>query len=172
MLKDKVIIITGAAGGIGSATAHLFAKHGAILILTDIHKEGLEDLGALLKDSGVETMLIEHDVADPESWQSLMEKVRQKYSRVDILINNAGVVQPGAAEKISLDEVQNQLSVNLSGTIHGCRAALNIMKEQKIFWSMQKSALWIRSMKMMGMGMLSRRACFLIWLFIMMRRWI
>jgi NAD(P)-dependent dehydrogenase (short-subunit alcohol dehydrogenase family) len=52
MLKDKVIIITGAAGGIGSATAHLFAKHGAILILTDIHNEGLEDLGALLKDSG------------------------------------------------------------------------------------------------------------------------
>lgn len=130
MLKDKVIIITGAAGGIGSATAHLFAKHGAILILTDIHNEGLEDLGSLLKDSGAETMLIEHDVTDPESWQSLMEKVRQKYSRVDILINNAGIVQPGAAEKITLDEVQNQLSVNLSGTIHGCRAALNIMKAQ------------------------------------------
>jgi 3-oxoacyl-[acyl-carrier protein] reductase len=130
MLKDKVIIITGAAGGIGSATAHLFAKHGAILVLTDIHKEGLEDLGALLKDSGAETMLIEHDVADPESWKSLMEKVRQKYSRVDILINNAGIVQPGAAEKITLDEVQNQLSVNLSGTIHGCRAALNVMKVQ------------------------------------------
>lgn len=130
MLKDKVIIITGAAGGIGSATAHLFAKHGAILILTDIHNEGLEDLGSLLKDSGAETMLIEHDVTDPESWQSLMEKVSQKYSRVDILINNAGIVQPGAAEKITLDEVQNQLSVNLSGTIHGCRAALNIMKAQ------------------------------------------
>jgi 3-oxoacyl-[acyl-carrier protein] reductase len=100
------------------------------LVLTDIHKEGLEDLGALLKDSGAETMLIEHDVADPESWKSLMEKVRQKYSRVDILINNAGIVQPGAAEKITLDEVQNQLSVNLSGTIHGCRAALNVMKVQ------------------------------------------
>ncbi|NIM58354.1 MAG: SDR family NAD(P)-dependent oxidoreductase [Candidatus Aminicenantes bacterium] len=130
MLKDKVVIITGAAGGIGSATAHLFAKHGAILILTDIHKEGLEDLGAFLKDSGAETMLVEHDVADPESWQSLMEKVRQKYGKVDILINNAGVVQPGAAEKITLDEVQSQLSVNLSGTIHGCRAALGIMKPQ------------------------------------------
>ncbi|GAG43147.1 unnamed protein product, partial [marine sediment metagenome] len=130
MLKDKVIIITGAAGGIGSATAHLFTRHGAILILTDIHKEGLEELGALLKDSGAETLLIEHDVADPESWQSLMEKVRQKYNRIDILINNAGVVQPGAAERISLDEVQNQLSVNLSGTIYGCRAVLNIMKAQ------------------------------------------
>ena len=130
MLKDKVVIITGAAGGIGSATAHLFAKHGAILVLTDINKEGLEDLGALLKDSGADTMLIEHDVADPESWQSIMEKVRQKYGKVDILINNAGVVQPGAAEKIPLEEVQNQLSVNLSGTIHGCRAALGIMKPQ------------------------------------------
>jgi 3-oxoacyl-[acyl-carrier protein] reductase len=130
MLKDKVAIITGAAGGIGSATAHLFARHGAVLVLTDIHKEGLENLGALLKDSGAETMLIEHDVADAESWQSLMGKIRKKYGRVDILINNAGVVQPGAAEKITLDEVQNQLSVNLSGTIHGCRAALGIMKAQ------------------------------------------
>jgi len=130
MLKDKVVIITGAAGGIGSATAHLFAKHGAILVLTDIHKEGLENLGALLKDSGAEIMLVEHDVADAESWRSLMEKIRKKYGRVDILINNAGVVQPGAAEKITSDEVQNQLSVNLSGTIHGCRAALGIMKAQ------------------------------------------
>ncbi len=130
MLKDKVIIITGAASGIGLATAHLFAKHGAILILTDIYKEGLEELIAALKDSGAETMLIEHDVADPESWQSLMEKVKQKYSRVDILINNAGVVQPGVAENITLDEVQNQISINLSGTIYGCRAALNVMKAQ------------------------------------------
>jgi len=130
MLKDKVVIITGAAGGIGSATAHLFAKHGAILVLTDIHKEGLENLGALLKDSGAEIMLVEHDVADAESWRSLMEKIRKKYGRVDILINNAGVVQPGAAEKITSDEVKNQLSVNLSGTIHGCRAALGIMKAQ------------------------------------------
>jgi 3-oxoacyl-[acyl-carrier protein] reductase len=130
MLKNKVTIITGAAGGIGSATANLFARHGAVLILTDIHREGLEKLALSLRDSEAETLLVEHDVADPESWQLLMEKVKQKYNRVDILINNAGVVQPGAAEEISLDEVQNQLSVNLLGTIHGCRAALKIMKVQ------------------------------------------
>lgn len=130
MLKDKVTIITGAAGGIGSAAAHLFAKHSAILVLTDIRREQLEELGEILKDSGTETMVIGHDVTDPESWESLMEKVRQKYGKIDILVNNAGVIQPGATEKIALEKVHNQVSVNFLGTIYGCRAALSIMKEQ------------------------------------------
>lgn len=130
MFKEKVTIITGAAGGIGSAAAHLFAKHGAILVLTDIRREQLEELGEVLKDSGTETMVIGHDVTDPESWKSLMEKVRQKYGKIDILINNAGVIQPGATEKIALEKVHHQVSVNFLGTVHGCRAALSIMKEQ------------------------------------------
>jgi len=120
MLKEKVTIITGAAGGIGSAAAHLFAKHGAILVLTDIRREQLEELGEVLKDSGTETMVIGHDVTDPESWKSLMEKVRQKYGKIDILINNAGVIQPGATEKIALEKVHHQVSVNFLGTVHGC----------------------------------------------------
>lgn len=130
MLKEKVMIITGAAGGIGSATAHLFAKQGAVLVLTDIRREELEELGKDLKDSGAKTMVVEHDVTNPESWQSLMEKVKQEYGKLDILFNNAGVVQPGTAEKIAFDKIQQQVSVNFLGTIHGCRAALRIMKEQ------------------------------------------
>jgi 3-oxoacyl-[acyl-carrier protein] reductase len=130
MLKEKVIIITGAAGGIGSATAHLFAQHGAILILTDIQKDKLEKLRKSLKDSGTRILLIEHDVTDPESWQSLIERVRQEYSKIDVLINNAGIVQPGIVEEIALGKVQQQVSVNLLGTIYGCRAALRIMKSQ------------------------------------------
>jgi len=130
MLREKVIIITGAAGGIGSATAHLFAKCGAILVLTDIHRERLNELGEALKDLGTETMTIEHDVNDSESWESLMGRVRQEFGKIDVLINNAGVVQPGPAEAIELDKVKHQVSVNLLGTIYGCRAALRIMKQQ------------------------------------------
>lgn len=130
MLKEKVIIITGAAGGIGSATAHLFAQRGAILILTDIHREKLKELGEALKDSGTKTMTVEHDVSDSESWESLVERVRQEFGKIDVLINNAGVIQPGPAEEIKLDEVEHQVSVNLLGTIYGCRAALRVMKEQ------------------------------------------
>jgi len=130
MLKEKITIITGAAGGIGSATARLFAQNGAVLVLTDIRNKELQELSKAMKDSGIETMTIEHDIRDPESWKSLVEKVRKKYGRIDILVNNAGVIQPGATEEISLDEVHHQVSVNFLGTMNGCRAVLPAMKEQ------------------------------------------
>lgn len=130
MLKERVSIITGAAGGIGSATAHLFAQHGAILVLTDIRNKELQELTETIKKSGAEVLAVEHDIREPESWKSLVEKVRKKYGRIDILINNAGVIQPGAAEKISLDELHHQVSVNFLGTMNGCRAVLPTMKMQ------------------------------------------
>ncbi len=130
MLKERVTIITGAAGGIGSAVAHLFAQHGAILVLTDIRNKELQELTETIKKSGAEVLAVEHDIREPESWKSLVEKVRKKYGRIDILINNAGVIQPGAAEKISLDELHHQVSVNFLGTMNGCRAVLPAMKTQ------------------------------------------
>lgn len=130
MLKEKVVIITGAAGGIGRATARLFAQHGAFLVLTDIRNKELEEAVEILKEMGAKTMLVEHDVRVPESWESLMNRVKQEYGRVDVLVNNAGVVEPGPAEEVALDKIQRQISVNLLGTIHGCRAALRVMKAQ------------------------------------------
>jgi len=129
MLKEKVTIITGAAGGIGSATARLFAEHGAILVLTDIRKKELKKLEGTFKGSGSETKIVEHDVTDPSSWDSLIEIVRQKYGKIDILVNNAGVVHPGAAEKLAIDKVLQQISVNFIGTVNGCRAVLPLMKK-------------------------------------------
>jgi 3-oxoacyl-[acyl-carrier protein] reductase len=130
MLKGKITIITGAAGGIGSATARLLAQHGAVLVLTDIRSKELQKLSETIKASGAEVLDIEHDIREPESWMSLVEKVRKKYGRIDILINNAGVIQPGEVEKISLDELHHQVSVNFLGTMNGCRAVLPTMKEQ------------------------------------------
>ncbi len=130
MLNEKVAIITGAAGGIGSAAARLLAQHGAVLVLTDIRSKELQELSKTMKDSGVEVLAVEHDIRDHESWEALVEKVRKKYGKVDILINNAGVIQPGPAEKISQDDVHHQVSVNFMGTLNGCRAVLPIMKEQ------------------------------------------
>ena len=132
MLKNKVIIITGAAGGIGSALANLVTQKGAILVLTDISKEKIEKIAKNLgKITEKEVMYIEHDVTSLESWDSLIDAVQKKYSQIDILVNNAGVVQPGAAEEILHEKVYQQVSVNLLGTIYGCRAALRVMKKQK-----------------------------------------
>jgi len=131
MLENKVIIITGASGGIGSALANLVIQKGAIPILTDITKNKLEKLGeSLTKKTRREILHIEHDVTSPQSWEVLMDLVNKKYGRIDILVNNAGVVQPGAAEVISLEKVNQQVSVNFLGTIYGCRAALSFMKKQ------------------------------------------
>jgi 3-oxoacyl-[acyl-carrier protein] reductase len=130
MFKEKIIVITGAAGGIGSATARLFAQQGATLVLTDIASEKLKELGEDLKNSGAQTLQVEHNVTDPESWQSLLERVKKEYGKIDVLLNIAGIVQPGIADKVTLDEVQQQVSINLLGTIYGCRAVLGVMKKQ------------------------------------------
>lgn len=129
-LEDLVVIVTGAAGGIGRAVARLFASSGAFLVLTDIHRRGLESLGNSLRAEGHRVMTVVHDVSDPGSWQALVDRVMETFGRLDVLINNAGVVQPGLAEDLPLDKVHQQVSVNLLGTIHGCQAALRVMKAQ------------------------------------------
>jgi NAD(P)-dependent dehydrogenase (short-subunit alcohol dehydrogenase family) len=127
-LKDKVVVITGAAGGIGSATARMLAGEGATVVLTDIRKEPLEALAAELAGAGARALAVVHDVRQPESWQALTDRVTAELGGLDILINNAGVVHPGAAEELPAEKLQQQIQVNLMGTINGCRAALRVMK--------------------------------------------
>ena len=127
-IKDKIVVITGAAGGIGSATARLLAKEGAVLVLTDIKKDELEALSRELTAGGAKTLVHVHDVRDPESWKALTDRVQTELGPIDILINNAGVVHPGAAEELPHDKLLQQIQVNLMGTINGCRAALRVMK--------------------------------------------
>lgn len=130
MFEGKVVIITGAAGGIGTAIAHQFAQKGAVLVLTDIQKDGLTALRKNLQDYGIHIHLYRHDVSSPQSWNEVIQSVVKKHGKIDILINNAGVVQPGAADKISIKKINQQVSVNLLGTIYGCRAVLQVMKKQ------------------------------------------
>ncbi len=130
MMKDKVVVITGAAGGIGSKLAEHLASRGARLVLTDIRKDKLEELEMVIKAERSDVRTIEHDVSKPESWDALMREVLYAYGKVDVLVNNAGVVQPAAAWNISQEKIEQQLKVNLLGTIYGCRAALRVMKAQ------------------------------------------
>lgn len=130
MFKEKVIVITGAAGGIGSATASLFARKGATLVLTDIRVNALEEQKKEFEEINAEPLIVQHDVTDPQSWNSLLDRVKQKYGRIDILINNAGIVEPGLADELPFEKVKQQVSVNLMGTINGCREVLGLMKKQ------------------------------------------
>jgi NAD(P)-dependent dehydrogenase (short-subunit alcohol dehydrogenase family) len=130
MFEDKVVVITGAAGGIGSAVARRLRRAGARLVLADVRKKKLLELRDEIKAGGGDVLAVEHDVASPDSWDKLMIVSLRTFHRIDILINNAGVVEPGPAWDIPREEVKRQVSVNLLGTIFGCQAALRVMRRQ------------------------------------------
>lgn len=91
-LENKVAIITGAAGGQGKAEAILFAKHGAKLVITDINEKELKNTEAeILADGGIVTA-VKHDVSSEDDWNHVINVVEEKYGQLDILINNAGIL--------------------------------------------------------------------------------
>ena len=127
-LEGKVTLISGAAGGIGQATARLFARLGARVVLTarDPAKLAAVDLGP--GEAGA--LRLRLDVADPAAWDEAVGRVVRECGRIDVLVNNAGIVQPAWADALSLADLERHVAVNLLGTIHGCRAALRVMRPQ------------------------------------------
>ncbi len=121
-LKGKVAIITGAASGIGAATAELFAREGAQVIATDVQ---VEKLTARLP--GIEAF--KHDVSSEGQWQDLVGSVLARYGRIDVLVNNAGIA--GKLVKIEDDTQEHWrkiLDTNLNGCFLGMKAVIPAMK--------------------------------------------
>jgi NAD(P)-dependent dehydrogenase (short-subunit alcohol dehydrogenase family) len=123
--NDKVVVITGAASGIGRAVARAFSKEGARLHLVDIDAEGVKSLAAELSAAAHVV-----DCAKAKAVQALAEEVFASEGRVDVLCNNAGVVCGGPVEEIPLSDWRWAIDVNLWGVIHGVRAFVPRMLEQ------------------------------------------
>lgn len=119
-LEGKVALVTGAAQGIGAACVALFAAEGAQAIATDIQGGPVENDPAALR--------LVHDVADEQAWVAVMEQVEARFGRLDVLVNNAGIVLHQPIEDSSLDDWNRMLAVNLTGTMLGCKHALRLMK--------------------------------------------
>ncbi len=130
-VSGSVVVLTGAAGGIGRAAAAAFARQGASLVLTDIREDALAETAAALREKAPCLSTFVHDVTRPGSWDSLLAGTLAGQGRIDILVNIAGVVEPGAAGEASVEMIERQVSVNLLGTIFGCRAVLPLMMRQK-----------------------------------------
>lgn len=113
-LKDKVAIITGAAKGIGFATAQRFAQEGAKVIITDINPETVS--GAAAQTSNAEGCAM--NVTDRSSIQSVVDQVMQKHGRIDILINNAGITQDARLIKMTEAQFDTVIDVNLKGVFN------------------------------------------------------
>jgi 3-oxoacyl-[acyl-carrier protein] reductase len=122
-LKDQVAIVTGAARGIGRATAVLLAEHGASVVIADVDGEGAEETASSLRDRSLEAMAVAVDVSDVESVASMVRKILGALGRIDILVNNAGIIDSKTALEVSEAEWDRVIDVNLKSA-HLCSQAV------------------------------------------------
>ena len=128
-LQDKVAIITGGAGGIGFAAAERFAMEGAKVAIADFNAGQGEARAHELREKGYEVTFFQVNVADRESVDHLVERVRSVFGKIDILINNAGITRDAMLSKLSVEDFQQVLDVNLTGVFHCTQAVLPVMLE-------------------------------------------
>ncbi|NVM37715.1 MAG: SDR family oxidoreductase [Candidatus Lokiarchaeota archaeon] len=130
-VEDRIVVLTGAASGIGRSTAVLFAKEGAIQVLSDIDEEGLKETLELIEDGKDRTSIMNVDVRNPEEVKKMIDYTIEKHGRIDILIVNAGVVRVGPVETFPEEDYDLLIDVNLKGTHYTCKYAVPYFKKQK-----------------------------------------
>lgn len=117
-LGEKNVLITGAASGIGRACARAFAGEGANLILADIDEEGLAEVGREIEAAGIKVVCVIADISSQEDVKALVGKAMGEMGGVDVLVNNAGICQVGAAEDLGIEDWERMIGVNLLGAIY------------------------------------------------------
>lgn len=128
---EKVIVITGASSGIGAAAAKALAKSGHKLILVARRENKLQELVTSIEAEGGEAKYILADVSQLEKNQEIAKFALDFYGRIDIWINNAGLMPLSEFSKGLIEEWDQMIDVNLKGTLYGIDAALPIMRQQK-----------------------------------------
>ncbi|KTF34778.1 SDR family oxidoreductase [Xanthomonas vesicatoria] len=130
-IQGKVVVITGASSGIGEATARHLAAQGAKVVLGARRAERLNSLVAEIVGAGGDAVAIATDVTRAEDVTRLVDTAAEKFGRVDVLINNAGVMPLSNLESLKVAEWDQMIDVNIKGVLHGIAAALPHMKRQK-----------------------------------------
>jgi 3-oxoacyl-[acyl-carrier protein] reductase len=131
MLKDKVCLVTGSARGIGLAVAEEFARNGAKVVLSDVLEDALESSVITLSESGADVIGIVADVTDPDQVSSLVAGATDRYGRVDVLVNNAGVTRDTLLLRMAEADWDLVLKVNLKGAFLMTQAVAKVMIKQK-----------------------------------------
>lgn len=126
-LDGKIIVLTGAAQGIGKATALRLAEEGSVIVAADLNLEGAKSVAGEIQSSGGRAMAIGLNVSDRESWHNVATAVQQAYGGADGLVNNAGVTRDKSLLKMSEKEWELVIGVNLKGAWLGCQAIVPLM---------------------------------------------
>ena len=130
-IKNKVSIITGGSSGIGRVTALALAEEGSKVVIADVNLEQAKKIVEEISASGQEAVAIEVDVTSKVEVQEMVNQVMEKYKKVDILINCAGILRFSSIEDLSEKDWNDILDVNLTGTFFCSQAVIKAMKKQK-----------------------------------------
>lgn len=130
-INGKVVVITGASSGIGEATAKLLASRGAHVVMGARRVEKLEALASLIQAEGGSALYQQLDVTNIEQMQSIIRLAQSRFGRVDVIVNNAGVMPLSPLEALKIDEWNRMIDVNIRGVLHGIAAGLPVMKGQQ-----------------------------------------
>lgn len=128
--EDQAVLITGAASGIGAATARRFASEGARLVLADINVDGTAGLAAELAAGGCQTRSLAVDVRDRIQVEAAVEATVSSYGRIDVLFNNAGIGAYGESPDLDPEVWHNVMAIDLHSVFYGTRAAVPHMRRQ------------------------------------------
>jgi NAD(P)-dependent dehydrogenase (short-subunit alcohol dehydrogenase family) len=129
-LAEQVCLVTGASRGIGEAIARRFYEAGARLVLLDKNPEGAEQYAGELDPSGNRILCLRADVRREKEIQGVVEQAVRRFARIDVAVNVAGIIKHLPIEKMSLEDFESVVQVNLTGTFIVCKAVIPIMKEQ------------------------------------------
>jgi len=130
-IKGKVVVITGASSGLGAATARLLSAEGANVVLGARRVDRIQSLADELNAKGGKAIAIATDVTDHDQVKNLVDAAVQKFGRIDVMINNAGLMPHSPLERLKIDDWNRTIDVNIKGVLYGIAAALPHMKQQK-----------------------------------------
>ncbi|URM33470.1 SDR family oxidoreductase [Cytobacillus firmus] len=133
LVKDKVVFITGASRGIGQAAAKVFAQHGAQLILHSREKAGLDETLELVAEYNlIEPLVVSYNVMDTVKIKESFHTIRKEKGRLDVLINNAGIMEEAMLGMIREEMVETTMVTNLSSVLYHMQYASRLMMKQKV----------------------------------------
>lgn len=125
--EGKVVVVTGAAGGISFQTAKKFAEEGAKVVLADLNEELLASAAQTLLDEGKDVMYLKHDVTDGESWKRVIETTVEKYGKVNVLVNGAGILTRKSVREETVDMFRKAHEVMVFGMFRGIQTVIPYM---------------------------------------------